>query len=83
MKVLTQPAKKSRRKKEELFAIMPASPEFDDIYFVGIANACEAIGAIARRVDLEEIFSWKEIYEQIRKADFVVADLSGHDLRVL
>lgn len=63
---------------------MPFSPEFDDTYELAIRPACEAAGAYAERVD-EQIFGGSildRIYNQIAKADFVIADLTGRNPNV-
>lgn len=66
------------------FILMPFNPEFDDTYELAIRPACEAAGAYAERVD-EQIFGGSildRIYNQIAKADFVIADLTGRNPNV-
>lgn len=66
------------------FVLMPFSRCFDDAYRLAIKPACEAAGAYAERVD-EQIFTGSildRIYNQISKADLVVADLSERNANV-
>jgi hypothetical protein len=61
-----------------VFVLMPFKSDFDDIYNLGIRPACKAAGTYCERVD-EQIFSEiviGHIYNQIAKADIVVADMS-------
>lgn len=63
---------------------MPFSEGFEDTYMLAIKPACEAAGAYAERVD-EQIFSGsilERIYNQIAKADLVVADMSDRNPNV-
>jgi hypothetical protein len=72
------------RPKPFVFVLMPFSPAFDDAYDVAIRPACEAAGAYAERVD-KQIFSgsiMERVYNQIAKADIVVADLSERNPNV-
>ncbi|HTB64067.1 MAG TPA: hypothetical protein VK737_10835 [Opitutales bacterium] len=74
----------SLKPKSFVFVLMPFSAEFDDLYTLGIKAACEAAGAHVERVD-EQIFSEKiieRIYNQISKADLLVADMSGRNPNV-
>ena len=67
-----------------VFVLMPFTQEFDDIYELGIKAACAEAGAYAERVD-EQIFpsSIRErIYNQIAKADLIVADMTGKNPNV-
>jgi hypothetical protein len=66
------------------FVLMPFSEDFDDIYQVGIKPACERAGAYAERVD-EQVFQGsilQRIYNQISKADLVIADMTGRNPNV-
>lgn len=66
------------------FVIMPFLREFDDIYQLGIKPACESAGAYAERVD-EQIFHesiLQRIYNQISKADVIIADMTGRNPNV-
>jgi hypothetical protein len=67
-----------------VFVLMPFASHFDDVYRLGIKPACENAGAYAERVD-EQIFHdsiLQRVYNQIAKADLVVADLSGKNPNV-
>lgn len=67
-----------------VFVLMPFGREFDDTYELAIKAACESAGAYAERVD-EQIFAGSildRIYNQIAKADIVVADLTGRNPNV-
>lgn len=74
----------STRPKPFVLVLMPFKPEFDDIYRFGIKGAAEDAGAYAERVDeqyfLEGILD--RIYNQINKADVIVADMSGQNPNV-
>ncbi len=72
------------RPKPFVFVLMPFDHAFDDVYQLGIKVACERAGAYAERVD-EQIFEGsilQRIYNQISKADVVVADMSGRNPNV-
>jgi hypothetical protein len=47
----------SRSKKKLMFAAMPFDSKYDDVYFVGIVKAAEALQAEAARVDQEPFSS--------------------------
>lgn len=67
-----------------VFVLMPFSGEFDDIYEVGIKAACKEVGAYCERVD-EQIFHesiLERIYNQISRADIIVADMTGRSANV-
>lgn len=66
------------------FVLMPFSEEFEDVYRIGIKEACDKAGAYCERVD-EQIFSERildRVYNQIAKADLIVADMSGRNPNV-
>ncbi|MGC2166366.1 MAG: hypothetical protein WA632_10160 [Gallionella sp.] len=66
------------------FVLMPFSKAFEDAYEVAIRPACEAAGAYAERVD-QQIFAgsiMERVYNQISKADLVVADMSERNPNV-
>jgi len=72
------------RPKPFVFVLMPFSDEFGDVYQLGIKPACEAVGAYAERVD-EQIFAGsiiQRVYNQISRADVVVADMTGRNPNV-
>lgn len=63
---------------------MPFDEAFDDVYLLGIKVACEKSGAYAERVD-EQIFQesiLERIYNQIAKADVIIADMTGRNPNV-
>ena len=67
-----------------IFVLMPFDVQFDDTYKFGIKGAAEDVGAYAERVD-EQIFSegiLERIFNQISKADVIVADMTGRNPNV-
>jgi hypothetical protein len=83
-----QTARASRRKaapKATLFAAMPFAEKYDDVFYLGIAQAAKAINATAIRIDKEEFNG--DIIEKIHKAIeasvIVVADISEAKPNVL
>jgi hypothetical protein len=67
-----------------VFVLMPFSQEFDDVYQLGIKPACIEAEAYCERVD-EQIFQESildRIYNQISKADFIVADMTRRNPNV-
>lgn len=74
----------STKPKPFVFVLMPFSKEFDDIYQLGIKQSAVNAGAYAERVD-EQIFTdniLQRIYNQIDKADIIVADMTGRSANV-
>lgn len=72
------------RPKPFVFVLMPFAPEFDDVYSIGIKDACKKAGAYCERLD-EQIFRenmLERIYNQIAKADLIVADMTGRNPNV-
>ena len=67
-----------------VFVIMPFDKSFNDLYEIGIKSACNAAGADCERVDeqmfLENIL--ERIYNQISRADIVVAEMTGRNPNV-
>lgn len=66
------------------FVLMPFDGAFDDVYQLGIKAACDDAGAYCERVD-EQIFQERildRIYNQIAKADVVIADMTGRNPNV-
>ncbi len=66
------------------FVLMPFDEAFEDIYKIGIREACEAAGGYCERVD-EQIFQERildRIYNQISKADIIIADMTGRNPNV-
>jgi hypothetical protein len=67
-----------------IFVLMPFDKKFDDIYKYGIKGAAEKVGAYAERVD-EQNFTegiLDRIFNQINKADVIVADMTGRNENV-
>jgi len=67
-----------------VFVLMPFDETFKDVYGLGIKAACVEAGAYCERVD-EQIFQesiLERIYNQISKADLIVADMSGRNPNV-
>lgn len=72
------------RPKPFVFVLMPIRPEFDDIYKFGIKGAADDVGAYAERLD-EQYFTGgmlERIFNQISKADVLVADMTGRNPNV-
>lgn len=62
-----------------IFVLIPFNPDFNDIYEFGIKGAANEIGAYAERV-LDQKYTGgvlDRIYNQINKADVIVADMTG------
>jgi hypothetical protein len=75
---------KSTAPKPFVFVLMPFDIDFNDIYEIGIKEAAEAAGAYAERID-KQIFTeniLERLYNQINKADVVVADMTGRNPNV-
>lgn len=67
-----------------IFVIMPFHKSFDDIYALGIKQTCESLNTYCERLD-EQIFEENmldRIYNQISKADIIIADLTGKNPNV-
>ncbi len=67
-----------------VFVLMPFNAEFDDVYQLGIKKACDNAGTYVERVD-EQIFDGtilSRIFNQIAKADIIIADLTGRNPNV-
>ncbi len=74
----------STRPKYFVFVLMPFEDSFTDIYKLGIQATCKEIGAYCERID-EQIFQesiLERIYNQISKADLIIADMSGRNPNV-
>jgi len=67
-----------------VFVLMPFDKKFDDIYKFGIKGAANELGAYAERLD-EQLFTegmLDRIFNQISKADVIVADMTGRNPNV-
>lgn len=74
----------STNPKPFVFVLMPFSEQFTDVYEVGIKAACREAGAYCERLD-EQIFvenMLERVYNQIAKADIIVADMTGKNPNV-
>jgi len=74
----------STQPKPFVFVLMPFEDAYDDIYSLGIKEACAEAGGYCERVD-EQLFEGSildRIYNQISKADLIVADMSGRNANV-
>ena len=74
----------STKPKPFCFVLMPFDSSFDDIYKLGIKDACNTAGAYCERVD-EQIFQERildRIFNQIVKADIVIADMTNKNPNV-
>lgn len=70
--------------KKFVFVLMPFDESFDDVYKFGIKQTCNILNAYCERVD-EQIFSERildRIYNQISKADVLIADMTGRNANV-
>jgi len=62
-----------------VFVLMPFDSRFDDIYLYGIKKTCNDLNFYCERVD-EQVFGGiilTRIYNQIRTADLIIADMSN------
>src|SRR5215472_424469 len=74
----------STKPKPFVFVLMPFEKKFADIYKFGIKGAADDAEAYAERVD-EQIFvegMLDRIFNQINKADVIVADMTGKNPNV-
>lgn len=67
-----------------VFVMMPFKESFDDIYKFGIKEAVNEAGGYCERVD-EQVYEERmldRIYNQINKADFIIADVTERNPNV-
>jgi hypothetical protein len=73
------------RGQREVFAAMPFSAEYNDVYFVAMAGACERASLVCKRVDKEDFEG--DVVERIKRmiqgSVGVIADLSESRPNVL
>jgi len=77
-------AKRSTKPKAFCFVLMPFDDAFNDVYQLGIKEACAQSSAYCERVD-EQIFHesiLERIFNQISKADLIIADMTGRNPNV-
>ena len=63
---------------------MPFTAQFEDIYHLGIKESCRNADSYCERVD-EQTFEetiLERIYNQIAKADLIIADMTGKNPNV-
>ena len=67
------------RSKPFVFVLMPFDRINDDIYQLGIKKACGEAGACVDRLDEQDYngIILQRIYNQIDKADVIIADITG------
>jgi len=71
-------------KQYNAFVLMPFDKSFDDVYKIGIQETAQQCNVYATRLD-EQLFDSNmvsEIYYQIEKADFIIADMTGRNANV-
>ena len=73
-----------RRRRPLVFVAMPYAPEFDGVYDQAIEPACTAAGADCLRLDKDIFYEHilVRLYEQLRRAQLVIVDLSGRNPNV-
>src|SRR6266480_2682429 len=79
--MITEP---STLPKPFVFVLIPFAQEFTDIYKFGIKGAADDVGAYAERLD-DQMFTegmLERIFNQINKADVIVADMTGRNPNV-
>jgi hypothetical protein len=66
------------------FVLMPFANSFSDVYKMAIKPSCEANGYRCERVDEQMFFAniLSQIYDQIKHADLLVADMTGRNANV-
>jgi Nucleoside 2-deoxyribosyltransferase len=77
-------AEASTQPKPFAFVLMPFDAAFNDVYHLGIKPACADAGAYCERVDEQKYDETilERIYNQIAKADMLVADMTGRNPNV-
>jgi hypothetical protein len=67
-----------------VFVVMPFSDKFKNVYDLSIKEACKETGVFCERLD-EQMFQesmLNQIYTQIYKSDFIIADMSERNPNV-
>ncbi len=67
-----------------VFVLMPFDKSFNDIYQFGIKETCTSLGCYCERAD-EQMFEERildRVYNQINKADIIIADMSDKNPNV-
>jgi hypothetical protein len=72
------------RHKKRIFAVMPFTREFDDVFFLGIQDVGRKLGLVVERADLVEHSGeiMDVILERIRSAAVVVGDITHGNANV-
>ena len=70
--------------RKRAFVVMPFSPEFNDVYILGIRETAEQLGVVVERADsIEHNQSIPEVIRRrIAECDVVIADTSQHNPNV-
>jgi len=68
-----------------VFAAMPYSPDFEDVYYLAMGPAARSVNAVCRRVDQESFVGdiMQEVKRLIKGSIAVIADVSGSNPNVL
>jgi hypothetical protein len=78
-------AGRTSRGQRDVFAAMPFSPEYNDVFFVAMAQACDRVNLACRRVDKDDYEGdvVARIKQMIQQSVAVIADLSESKPNVL
>jgi hypothetical protein len=70
---------------KSVFAAMPFSAEYEDVYFVAMTESAKAVDAACERLDHQEFVGRisARMIDQILQADALIADLSGANPNVM
>jgi len=76
--------KERKAKSPEIFAVMPFTSEFDDVYFLGIHEVVTSLGYSCKRVDEIEFVGdiISKIYESIKNARLIIGEVSLQNANV-
>lgn len=72
------------KKKKDIFVIMPFASDMDDLYYFGIHGSIQECNAVCIRMD-DVAFTGgvlEKIYEHIRNASIIIAEVSKHNPNV-
>ena len=71
--------KERKAKSPDIFVIMPFSPDFDDVYYLGIREIAEKLNLSCKRVDEMEFVGdiLDEIYNSITNARIIIAEATS------
>lgn len=70
--------------RKRIFVVMPFSREFDEVFFLGIHDVGQKLGAIVERADLiEHNYAILDVIkDRIERADVVIGDITGGNANV-